>query len=199
VGIDVEGDDFTIMCMAAQGYNDQGASEKLKEIYRLVAASNPDNLANDAIGGRYTGYTDEELLEHMGDKSYVSAAFADRSHLKDALIKIKEADLGLSVVVTGNYETVFTVLKEVGLKPHTVNMSLGIFGNIEKVPEKEITAISAMCGHGMVTRQRIENSIKKVKSKERSPEEAGKELASTCTCGIFNPRLAAQILERISE
>ncbi len=194
-----ESEDFVILCMAAQKYNDKGADEKLKKIFRLVADTNPDNLADDNLGGRYTGYTDEEILEHMGDKAYVGAVFSDRFRLKEALKKIKEANLGMSVVVSGNYKAVFEILKEIGLKPHTVNMSLGIYGNKALLPGREVLAISTMCGHGMVTRQRIENIVKKMESGKLTAEEGGKMLASTCTCGVFNPKLATQILQRASE
>jgi hypothetical protein len=185
--------------MATQKFNDKGAGEKLKKIFRLVADTNPDNLADDNLGGRHTGYTDVEILGHMGDKAYVGAAFSDRSRLKEALRKIKEADLGMSVVVSGNYKAVFDILKEIGLKPHTVNMSLGIYGNKALLPDREVLAISTMCGHGMVTRQRIENIVKEMKSGKLNAEEGGKMLAGTCTCGVFNPKLAAQILQRASE
>lgn len=196
--IPVDGEDFVILCMATQGFNDKDAGEKLKKIYQLVAETNPDNLADDNLGGRYTGRTDQEILDHMGDKAYVGAAFSDRKRLTEALSKIKDADLGMSVVVTGNYETVFSVLKKIGLAPHTVNMSLGVFGNKKRLPPTEKLAISTMCGHGMVTCRRIEEAIEKVGAKEINPDEAGKELASTCTCGIFNPVLASKILTKIS-
>jgi len=196
--INRDGEDFTILCMAAQKYNDKGAGEKLKKIFKMVSDSNPDNLADDNLGGRYTGYTDEEILEHMGDKAYVGAAFSDRSRLKEALKRIKEADLGMSLVVSGNYKVVFGILKDIGLKPHTVNMSLGIFGNKDVLPREEVLAISTMCGHGMVTEKRIENIIEEVKAGKLTPEEGGKRLASTCTCGIFNPKLAAQMVKKIS-
>jgi hypothetical protein len=194
-----EGEDFTILCMAAQGYNDKGAAEKLKEIYKLVASSSPDNLADDNLGGRYTGHTDEEILDHMGDKAYIGTTYTDRLRLKDVLEKFKAADLGMSVVVTGNYESVFQILKEVGLKPHTVNMSLGFFGKKERVPSEEILAVSTMCGHGMVTRQRIENIMEDVEQSKCSAKEGGEKLASTCTCGIFNPKAASEILVKITE
>ena len=71
----VKGEDFTILCMAAQGYNDHGAGEKLKEIYKLVASTSPDNLADDNLGGRFTGHTDAEILDHMGYKAYIGAAW----------------------------------------------------------------------------------------------------------------------------
>ena len=199
VDIDVAGEDFVILCMASQKHNDKGAAEKLKKIFKLVATSNPDNLADDNLGGRCTGRTDEEILDRMGDKAYVGAAFSDRSRLMDALQKIKEADLGMSVVVSGNYRVVFDVLKEIGLKPHTVNMSLGVFGNKEILPGKEILGIYTMCGHGMVTKNCIKDAIEKVRSGEITAEEGGGTLAATCTCGVFNPKRAERILQMISK
>lgn len=197
--IKVDGEDFAMLSMAAKKYNDKGAGEKLKKIFQMVADSNPDNLGDDTFGCRYTGCTDEQILEQMGDKAYVCAVFSDRSRLKEALKRIKEADLGMSVVVSGNYEVVFDILKEVGIKPHTVNMSLGIFGKKDLLPREEVLAFSTMCGHGIVPANRVENVIEKVKSGKLTPEEGAKRLASTCTCGIFNPKLAAQMLKRISD
>jgi len=197
--VEIKGEDFTILCMASQGYNEKGAGEKLKKIYKLVESANPDNLADDNLGGRFTGHTDQEILDNMGDKAYVGAAFTDRSRLKKALEKIKTADLGMSIVVTGNYSAVFRILKEIGLRPHTVNMSLGFFGKKELLPQKEILAVSTMCGHGMVTKQRIENMIDDVKQKKSSAHDGGEKLASTCTCGIFNPKLASEILKQVTE
>jgi hypothetical protein len=135
----------------------------------------------------------------MGDKAYIGATYTDHSRLKDVLEKLKAADLGMSVVVTGKYESVFQILKDVGLKPHTVNMSLGFFGKSERVPSEEILAISTMCGHGMVTRQRIKNIVGDVKKSKCSAKEGGEKLASTCTCGIFNPKAASEILVKIAE
>src|SRR4030042_6572703 len=108
--IDGENDDFVILCMATQKFNDKGASEKMKKIFRLVADTNPDNLADDNLGGLHTGYTDVEILGHMGDKAYVGAAFSDCYRLKEALRKIKEAELGMSVVVGGKYMAAFRPL-----------------------------------------------------------------------------------------
>jgi len=190
-------EDFAMLSMAAQGFNDKGAGEKLKKIYRMVADSNPDNLGDDTFGCRYSGQTDEEILDHMGDKSYVCAAFSDRSRLREALKKIKEADLGISVVVSGNYKVVFEILKEVGIQPHTVNMSLGFFGEKDLVAREEVLAIASMCGHGMIPPRRIENILERVKAGKLTPEEGSKRVASTCTCGIFNPILAEEMIQKI--
>lgn len=190
------GEDFILMVLAAHGINMEGASKKLRQIFRLISDMNPDNIANDCFS-RCMGYTDEEILGGVKDALSITSAFSDRTHFKNALKKVKEADLGLSVVVSGNYKAVFDIAKELGIKPHTVNMSLGIFGNKSLLPKENILSLCTMCGHGMVSKQRIENTIEEVKSGKLTPEKAGEKLASTCTCGIFNPKLATLVLKNI--
>ena len=192
----LDAEDFVSMVLAAHGINDKGASEKLRQIFELISDMNPDNISNDSIS-RCLGYTDEEILRDIKDRSIITSAFSDRTCFKNALKKVKEADLGLSVVVSGNYKVVFNIAKELGIKPHTVNMSLGIFGNKSLLPEGNILPLHTMCGHGMVCKQRIENTIEKVKLGELTPEKAGEKLASTCVCGIFNPKLATLMLKNI--
>ena len=45
--INHDAEDFAILCMAAQKYNDKGAGEKLRKIFKMVSDLNPDNLADD--------------------------------------------------------------------------------------------------------------------------------------------------------
>jgi hypothetical protein len=191
--------DFVILCMASQKFNDQGAGEKLKKIFNLLLDLTPDNIADDNLGGIYTGETPETILNHMNDKAYVGVAFSEEEKLKEALRRLKEADLGMSVVVSGNVEVVFKLLKEVGLKPHTVNMSLGTFGKTEILPKKEVLEITCMCGHGMVSAKHVETAMRKVKSKKISAAEGGKDLAHSCTCGIFNPQRAEKLIEKYTK
>jgi len=190
-----DAEDFVSMVLATHGINDKGASKKLRQIFELISDANPDNISNDCLS-RGMGYTDEEILRDIKDRSIITSAFSDRTCFKNALKKVKEADLGLSVVVSGNYKAVFDIAKELGIKPHTVNMSLGIFGNKSLLPEENILPLCTMCGHGMVSKQRIENTIQKLKSGKLTPEKAGEKLASTCTCGIFNPKIATLILKK---
>jgi hypothetical protein len=191
--------DFVMLCMASQKFNDQGAGEKLKQIFTLLLDLNPDNIADDNLGGIFTGETPETILHHMNDKAYVGVAFTEEAKLKEALRRLKEADLGISVVVSGHFEIVFRLLKEVGLKPHTVNMSLGTFGKTEILPKKEVLEITCMCGHGMVSSKHVDAVFRKVKSSKMTPDEGGKDLARSCTCGIFNPKRAEKLIAKYTQ
>jgi hypothetical protein len=189
-------EDFVILCMAAQKFNDKGAGEKLKEIFRVLLELKPDNIADDNLGGIFTGQSLETILNHIGDKSYVGAAFSDEETVKKALQRIKGANLGISVVVTGKFEIVFKILKDISLKPHTVNISLGIFGNKRILPEERILRITSMCGHGMVTPGHVKIVLKKVKAGKMTSMEGAIDLARSCTCGIFNPKIASQLIDK---
>jgi len=100
--------------MASQKFNDQGAAEKLKNIFNILYDLNPDNIAHDNLGGVYTGETPETILNHMNDKAYIGVAFSEEEKLKEALRRLKEADLGMSVVVSGNFGIVFRILSGQG-------------------------------------------------------------------------------------
>ena len=111
---------------------------------------------------------------------------------------LKEADLGMSVVVSGLFDMIGECCHKSGLEPHTVEYSLGIWGNTSLLPAEPIMEINTMCGHGMVSVGRIEDIINKINAGRMTCEQGGKELGKTCTCGIFNWKRAGEILQRIT-
>lgn len=188
--------DYVFLCMAAQKYNSAGSVPKLQEMYNILRSEEPDNYGDDNFGGIYTGQFPEDILPKMKETSYPGAAFSDIEKVKRVLKKFKEADTGICVVLTGDFDDVHKALAEVGLKPHTVNISLGIFGNTARLPADSVLEISTMCGHGMVCPDHIEYVMRRVEKGFMTPEEGAAELARPCTCAIFNPKRAADILER---
>jgi hypothetical protein len=189
--------DYIVFSMAAQKYNDKGAAKKLVQIFKLLLESDPVNYGDDNRGGVLTGVTASEIVEKAGDKAYMAAVYTNREALKETLRKLKEADIGMPVVVSGNFKEVFEVAREVGLKPHTVHLSLGVYGKKELLPKEEILEITTMCGHGMVCPSHVERIIDKVRKGKMTSTEAGIELAKPCTCAMFNPVRATEIIERI--
>ena len=138
--------EYVVFSMAAQGYNDKGSAEKLKDIFRILQRHDPVNIGDDNIGGVFTGETVEGILAHAGTKSYMAAVYTDRAKALEALRELKAADLGIPVVVTGNRQEIFDMLREIAMSPHTVNLSLGYFGKMEKLPPPEVLDITTMCG-----------------------------------------------------
>ena len=103
---------------------------------------------------------------------------------------------GISIVVSGIFDEVFAVCKEVGIIPHTVNMSLGTWGKKELLPEAPILEICTMCGHAMISANLVKSLISRVKKGAISPEDAAVEMGKQCTCNVFNTVRAAELVRK---
>jgi hypothetical protein len=78
-----------------------------------------------------------------------------------------------------------------------VEHSLGIMGRRERLPAADILDIGSLCGHGMVSHNLIAKMVEMVKTRRLDAETAAAYLAKPCSCGVFNPRRAEEILERL--
>ncbi len=190
--------DFVILSMAAQGFNDKGAAPKLVKILEILRKYNPDNYGDDSIGSILTGITFEKMKENASDHSYMDAVYTNVDDLISVLKELKEANLGISVTVTGDRETILRVLNTVGLKPNSIHLSLGIKGKKERLLEKDILKVCSLCGHGMVAPERVREIIKKIRAGKIGVHDGALLLGSTCTCGIFNTKITEEILKNAS-
>ena len=193
----LEHEEYIVFVMAAQGFNSDGAGPKLAKIFEIMLRHQPVNAGDDNIGGLLTGETVESILSHASNKSYMAAVYDTREKAEAAVKDIKEADLGISVVMTGDRAKIFSILESVGLRPHTVNLSLGFLGRREKLPPPEILDITSMCGHGMVCPDHVKYVVRQIESGKMTVREAALDLARPCTCAMFNPRRAEEVLTRI--
>lgn len=141
----------------------------------------------------------DTILNRVADRSVVHAVFTDKSEAMSYLEALKKADLGIPVVISGIFEEIFSGCKGIDIKPHTIHFSLGSFGKTELLPEEDVLWITTMCGHHQVAPNHVKDLVKEVKAGKISPDEAGKELAKQCVCGIFNPARAAKIIKKMAE
>ncbi|MEM2875606.1 MAG: hypothetical protein QXL67_01450 [Candidatus Bathyarchaeia archaeon] len=192
--------DYVVLVMSCRGYNDKGATSKLVKALEILSSFNPVNMGDMKTGSVYTrGFTYKTIVEKATDTSIFHAVFTDVETVAKALEALKKADLGMSVVVSGLYGEVSKAVEKVGLKPHTVNVSLGIWGRIDLLPkDPEVMEIITMCGHAMVSKNLVYKLASDVKRGKTVPEEAARSMAKCCTCGVFNLKRAADIIERLS-
>ena len=134
--------------------------------------------------------TCHELL----DEGLGHAVYTNREAVKGVLRDLKEADLGISIVVSGIFDEVFNVCKSVGIVPHTVNMSLETWGKTKLLPESPILEICTMCGHALISPKLVETVIDRTRNGVMTPEDAAVELGKQCTCNIFNTVRAAKLI-----
>ena len=155
---------FVTFTMTAKGFNEQdprGTSEFLK------------------ILNKYQTNKIEDV-----DTSVLQAVFMDKNLFLQAVKELKEANLGISITVTGIVEH---------------DYSVGIRGKLSKLPEDEILEITTMCGHGMVSQHLARKALLDMKRGIFTPLQAAQFLATPCICGVFNPKRAQRLLEELAE
>lgn len=184
-------DDYVLLCMPEPGINDSGSPPKLREFLRIAMRHNPKNIGEMAFGNMYS-HKSEEVIANA--QKIVHAVYDNSAAVVQVLKELKEADLGLSVVVSGILDSVNDCCQKAGLKRHTVEFSLGIWGKTEKLPSDDILEVTTMCGHGLVPTNLVESLVEDIKNGRKKPEDAAKELAVHCCCGIFNPTRATKLL-----
>ena len=141
------------------------------------------------------GFDREDLLNKTEDNSPAMGCFDDRKKVVNVLKKLKEEDLGMSVVVTGLRDKVEEICAEAGLTPHSADLALGIFGDTDKLPDEDTMCYTTMCGHAMISAGLVKQIRKAVTEGRMEPQTAAKILAKPCYCGIFNLTRAEDMLQ----
>jgi len=144
------------------------------------------------------GDTWEDMRPDMLPFTETLAVFDDVEKVNAVLRDLREADLGMSIVVSGIFDEVFECCGETGLTPHTVNMALGIWGKEELIPRRKNLDIVTMCGHGLVSRYLVEDLVKKVGKGLMTAKDAATSLGAQCVCGAFNTARAAELIAEMA-
>ncbi len=185
--------DYIFLCMAAKGFNEDGADEKMREFLRIMMRHNPVNAGDMRSGNMFNSDMDD-ILSKVTSTSIVHGVFIDSDTATKVLQELKDADLGMSVVVSGPFDSVDCICEAAGLKPHSVDFSAGICGKTEKLPGNDLLEVTTMCGHAMIAANLVKSMADEVKAGRKTADEAAKVLAPQCACGIFNPDRAAKLL-----
>lgn len=168
-------DDFVLMI--PPGRNLPDLQSRIDRFAQICSRYNPVNVP---------GIRSRNTKRHM--------AYDSREKVSGALRDLATADLEMSVVVSGLKDKVTECCREAGLRPHTVNQSLGIWGNTRRLPDLRILEITSMCGHGRITPSMVWQAIGHVRQHSLSTVEAAREMCKKCLCGIFNPIRAGRLL-----
>ncbi len=185
--------DFVWQVYHAKGINDKDIPQKLRHVMQVVKDLGSENWG-DVKTGPILCTPEEKISSRLAVQSRLRGVFTRREQVVQFLQKMQELNLGLSVIVAGKLDEVFSACKEAGLTPHTVNYSIGVFGRTDLLPDEEVLAVTSMCGHHMIAASLVERLREQVRKGEIPLEEAAKKLACFCPCGIFNPVRASKIL-----
>ncbi len=189
-------EDYVFISRPAMNFNHVGCTPKIQRILEILFEEGPTNMGFlSSQENMMIGFDQEELIAKTEDNSPVMACFYEREKLVNVLKKLKEEEVGISVVVTGLVDKVEDICNEVGLTPHSAGISLGVLGKTEQLPAANILCYTTMCGHGMVAAGLAKQMQQAVKDGRMSPEKASRIMAKPCYCGIFNQKRAEKFLE----
>lgn len=189
--------DYTFYARASRWVNREGCGPKLRKILEIILSEKPVNFGSSQAGKNAKAGLDPTEYAKTLDKAYgVACCFSNKDAIKRALVKLKQADTGISIVTGGLIDEIVAIAKEVDIKPHTAFLSLGIHGKKALLPEEDVLEMTTMCGHGLVSFELSKAVIKKVQSGEMSPEEGATLLAQPCPCGIFNSDRCEALLQQ---
>lgn len=190
--------DYVILITPAIRVNDKGSGEKLRRSLKILREEGVTNIG-DVEHGSILGDLDWDALEsYMGDGKRIRASISDEEALTRILRRHREEDVGLSVTVSGLIKNVYEMSEEAGLKPHTINMALGVWGRTDLLPSDEVLQVTTMCGHHMISRYLVEDLFSKVRAGVISSKKAADSIGRLCVCGIFNQERCKEIFDENS-
>jgi len=123
--------------------------------------------------------------------------FDDKGKVDKVLQELVEADMGISIVVSGLYDKVCDCCRNAGLKPHTINYSLGFWGNANKIPGQQLFELTSMCGHSLISPNLALDMANRVVTGYPAAI-ASEEMAKVCLCELFNTRRGEALLEKLA-
>jgi hypothetical protein len=203
-------DDYIVFAIPSKSNKDPNALPKLHRFLEIAMEYKPVNLGETRHGGALRPSKNLGPLAHWKRnmkpdfESVVKgltipttcAAVFDNPHAAEQFVKrIKEENLGMSVNISTSIEGAERCCNYACIDRHSVGYSLGFEGKTEKIPNSQVTMLSTMCGHGMISHSLAKKMIDFVKENRRTPEQAATYLSRFCSCGIFNPARATRVLE----
>jgi len=190
--------DYIIFAHTAKGITREGSAPKLREFMRICLKYQPANIGDSKQGNVHQPDIDiRTLIANQEDGAGAAAVFTDLDTLQKVVEELIQADLGISINISGLLEEVRECCRKAGIKRHSAEHSVGFWGSTDRLPERETMEFNTMCGHGMVSFNLIRKMIDYVKLRRLTPKKAATIMARCCECGVFNPARAELLLEKV--
>jgi hypothetical protein len=182
------GEEIVVLCMVHQKQKEQ-KREALKEVIRTVMRYHTENIMLSTLSMR-----EDEIVSRSAELRLTTAVFTNKEDVIQLLKEIKSKSYGISVVLSALFKDVREICQSVGLREHTYNISLGIFGKTDLLSDEKTLEITTQCGHGMISPYLVKEIVKKIKKHKMTPDEGAAIVAKPCVCGIVNPKRTERIL-----
>lgn len=188
--------DFVILSNTSR-VNKERTKPLLSKVAEMVLDVGPSNVGSSVLRTCVPlGLDKEKFIERIPEAHALLSSWSSKEKVREMLRRLKEANMGISVTVSGVIDEVIPMAQELGIKPHTINLSMGILGNTKKLPPEEIMEFTTMCGHSLISANLVKKGIAEVAAKRMTSREASMMLGRPCVCGIYNLDRSDGLLDR---
>ena len=202
-------DDYIVFAMPARGLNDALATEKQRRFLEIARKYNPINIGDASHGAAFRPSHElnpsvhwrrelkcdlDGVVNSVSGPTTVAAVFGDPDSVTAFIRELKGANLGLSINISARMDKARECAEQAGITRHSVEYSLGFFGQTDRMADRRTLELSTMCGHGMLSFGLVRKLVEWVRQGRRSPEEAATTMARFCSCGVFNTTRACRLL-----
>lgn len=195
---DLKGD-YVIFTSIAKDYK-PGTAPKIHEFLKICNKYGPVNIGSSKLGSVLQDDVEfNDLITNLKDGSTSGAVFTDVETLQKVIADLIQADLGISINVSGLLDGVHECCSKNGITRHSAEQSLGFWGAKDRLPERDVLEINTLCGHGLVSFNFIHKMMDEVRMRKLTPKEAAKILGKCCECAVFNTARAEKLLEKVLE
>jgi hypothetical protein len=192
-------EDYVIFVTLARGINREGSAPKIHEFIKICNKYDPINLGSSKIGTVLQNDIEFKDMMDLKDGSTSAAVFTNLDTLKKVLAELMDADLGISINISGLLEEVQECCHKNGIERHSVEHSLGFWGATDLLPERTVLEMNSLCGHGLVSFTLIQKMIEQVRMRKLTPKNAARMMGKCCECGVFNTVRSEKLLEKVLE
>lgn len=167
--------------------NKAAVAPGLSKVAEIILEVGVSNTGSSVLETNFPlGMDREEFVRRIPTAHGLLCSFSSKEKLAEVLRRLKEADLGLSITVSGLLDEVIPLAQEMGIKPHTANLSMGILGRTDKLADEETLEFTTMCGHALIAANLVKKGIADVTCGAKTPREASDMIGAPCVCGIYN-------------
>jgi len=189
--------DFVVIGCPATGVNKIGSRPKTQKFLSICHKHGCVNLGDMKTGNIYTT-TMDDILNKVTDGTIVECTFDNKDKVVALVKELVRDKPGISVTISGVTDVVQEILHEAGLGAiHSLEYSLGTWGQTDRLPDFEILELTSMCGHAMVAENLIDKLVRDIKRGRKTLDEAVYEITKCCTCGLINLTRARKLFEKI--
>lgn len=177
--------DICVMAHPQKGANFEGSKPFLSWFFATANQCGAVNMGS-IVTGNMIEHGPEAIIANIKDGRGSFVVFDDREKAAKFVELVAKMDGPVSIVVTALWDLVVPICEQAGVKPHSVNRAVGIYGKTEYLAPEEIRQYTTMCGHGLVSRYLVEKTLQDVEKGILSPRAAALKMARPCMCGFFN-------------